>query len=106
MKFPAAIAALLALGTLAFPVSLRADTISATVTTNDGVQTISRTPILNEEVSDYIHLDTNFGASPKTFNKPQDAPSNSPAPEPGSLCLMATGLFGAASVLRRKFSNT
>ncbi|MEO6804748.1 MAG: PEP-CTERM sorting domain-containing protein [Edaphobacter sp.] len=184
MKFTAA---LLALVTLAFPVSLRADTISATITTNGGTQTIPGTSILNGEVFGYTHLNTdlfstsletftatytdiggigalnvteacaavtvvfhqvapcqslafsftnltlgdisaglflglganvsgdvakvsfdgNIGAGSGSFNfsRPQDPSSNSPVPEPGSLCLMATGLLGAAGAIRLKFSN-
>jgi hypothetical protein len=101
MKFTAV---LLALVTLAFPASLRADTISVAINTTGGTQTIIAAPILNAEVIDDTHLNTDlFSTSLKTSSKPQDAPSNSPA---GSLCLMATGLFGAAGVLRRKFSNS
>lgn len=39
-----------------------------------------------------------------TGNLQFSAPSPSPVPEPGSLSLMATGLLGAAGILRRKFS--
>ncbi|MGH9597074.1 MAG: PEP-CTERM sorting domain-containing protein [Edaphobacter sp.] len=110
MKFTTA---LLALVTLAFPVSLRADTISATVTTSGGTQTITGTPILNGEVFDYTHLNTalfdgniGVGSGSFHFSKPQEPSSDGPVPEPRSLCLMATGLLGAAGVIRRKFSNT
>jgi hypothetical protein len=95
-------AVFLALVTLALPASLRADTISAATTTTGVTQTIIGPPILNAEVVDNTHL---FSTSLKTSSKPQDAPSNSSVPGSGSLCLMATGLFGAAGVLRRKFSN-
>ena len=97
-------AVFLALVTLALPAGLRADTISATSTT--GVTQTVSTPILNAEAVDDTHLNTDLlSTSLKTSSKPQDAPSNSSVPGSGSLCLMATGLFGAAGVLRRKFSN-
>jgi hypothetical protein len=98
-------AVLLALVTLALPAALRADTISATTTT--GVtQTIIAPPVLNAEVVNDTHLNAELlSTGLKTSSKPQDAPSNSSVPGSGSLCLMATGLFGAAGVLRRKFSN-
>jgi hypothetical protein len=99
-------AVLLALVTLAFPASLRADTISAAINTTSKTQAIAAPSILNAEAVDDTHLNTDLlSAGLKASSKPQDAPSNSPAPGSGSLCLMATGLFGAAGVLRRKFSN-
>jgi hypothetical protein len=98
-------AVLLALVTLALPATLRADTISATTTTGVITQTVIAPPVLNAEVIDDTHLNAELlSTGLKTSSKPQDAPSSS-VPGSGSLCLMATGLFGAASVLRRKFSN-
>jgi hypothetical protein len=49
-----------------------------------------------------VNFDGKIGTGSGSF-KFTDLPSNSPVPEPGSLSLMATGLMGAATVLRRKF---
>jgi hypothetical protein len=58
------LAALLALVTLAVvPSNLHADSISAIVTTGGGTQVIHGTPILNGEVFNYTHLNTDIFSS-------------------------------------------
>jgi hypothetical protein len=57
-----------------------------------------------------VNFDGSIGAGSGSFNfsdpKSQTPPpNNSPVPEPGSLTLMATGLIGAAGVLRRKLAS-
>ena len=51
-----------------------------------------------------INFDGSIGAGSGSFNF-TDPSSNSPVPEPGTLSLMATGLLGAAGVIRRKFAT-
>ncbi|WP_158943084.1 PEP-CTERM sorting domain-containing protein [Granulicella sp. S190] len=49
-----------------------------------------------------INFDGSIGAGSASFDF---APTNSPVPEPGTLSLMATGLLGAAGLLRRRFAT-
>jgi hypothetical protein len=56
-----------------------------------------------------VNFNGSIGAGSGSFNftnpTPPSPPSNSPVPEPGSLSLMATGLLGAAGIVRRKFAT-
>ncbi|WP_260737319.1 PEP-CTERM sorting domain-containing protein [Tunturiibacter lichenicola] len=49
-----------------------------------------------------VNFDGSIGAGTGSFDFKA---ANSPVPEPGTLSLMATGLIGAAGVLRRKFAT-
>jgi hypothetical protein len=51
-----------------------------------------------------VNFDGSIGAGSGSFNFTVPS-SNSPVPEPGTLSLMATGLLGAASAVRRKFAT-